>query len=52
MNTDGTGFHRFTISGSWRQPAWSPTGRLAAVRPVRRRSEVFVVDPRTGRLAS
>ena len=48
MNTDGIGFRPFKISGSWQQPAWSPTGQLAAVRLVKRKSEVFVIDPRTG----
>ena len=48
MKTDGIGFQPFKVSGSWRQPAWSSTGRLAAVRSVKRRSEVFVIDPRTG----
>ena len=48
MNTDGVGFKPFKISGSWQQPAWSPTGQLAAVRLVKRKSEVFVIDPRTG----
>jgi hypothetical protein len=47
VNTDGIGFRPFAISGSWRQPAWSPTGRLAAVRRVNRKSEVFAIDPRT-----
>ena len=47
VNTDGIGFRPFAISGSWRQPAWSPTGRLAAVRRVGRKSEVFAIDPRT-----
>ncbi len=50
MNTDGIGFQPFAISGSWRQPAWSPTGRLAAVRRVGRKSEVFAIDP-SARLA-
>ena len=48
MNTDGIGLHFFKVLSSWRQLAWSSTGRLAAVRSVRRRSEVFVVNPRTG----
>jgi hypothetical protein len=48
MNTDGIGFRPFAVHGSWRQPAWSSTGRLAAVRQVGRRSEVFVIDPGTG----
>jgi hypothetical protein len=48
MKTDGIGFSLFGVSGSWRQLAWSSTGRLAAVRSVRRRSEVFVINPRTG----
>lgn len=48
MNTDGTAFKPFKVSGSWRQPAWSPTGQLAAVRLVKRKPEVFVLDPLTG----
>ena len=48
VNTDGIGFRPFKVSGSWQQPAWSPTGQLAAVRLVKRKSEVFVIDPRTG----
>jgi Tol biopolymer transport system component len=48
VNTDGAGFQPFKISGSWRQPAWSPTGRLAAVRLVKGKSEVFIIDPLTG----
>ena len=48
MKTDGIGFSLSKVSGSWRQLAWSSTGWLAAVRSVRRRSEVFVVNPRTG----
>jgi hypothetical protein len=48
MNPDGAGFEPFKVSGSWQQPAWSPAGRLAAVRRVRRKSEVFVIDPLTG----
>jgi hypothetical protein len=48
MNTDGVGFRRFAISGSWRQTAWSPTGQLAAVRAVNGKPEVFVIDPATG----
>ncbi len=46
VSTDGIGFRPFAISGFWRQPAWSPTGRLAAVRRVGRKSEVFAIDPR------
>ena len=48
IETDGIGFQRLKVSGSWRQAAWSSTGRLAAVRRVKRGSEVFVIDPRTG----
>lgn len=48
MNTDGVGFAPFNISGTWQQPAWSPTGQLAAVRFVKRSDEVFVIDPVTG----
>jgi dipeptidyl aminopeptidase/acylaminoacyl peptidase len=48
INTDGIGFQPFKVSGSWQQPAWSPTGQLAAVRRVRGKAEVFVVDPVTG----
>jgi hypothetical protein len=46
--TDGVGFQPFKISGLWRQPAWSAAGQLAAVRSVKRKSEVFVIDPRSG----
>jgi hypothetical protein len=48
MTTDGVRFRRLDVSGSWQQPAWSPSGQLAAVRLVKRKSEVFVIDPRTG----
>ena len=48
IKTDGLGLHLFRVPRSWRQLAWSSTGRLAAVRSVRRMSEVFVVDPRAG----
>jgi hypothetical protein len=48
IRTDGVGFEPFKISDSWRQAAWSPTGQLAAVRLVRHKPEVFVVDPLTG----
>jgi hypothetical protein len=48
VNTDGSGFQPFEVSGSWQQQAWSATGQLAAVRLVRRRSEVFVIDPGSG----
>jgi hypothetical protein len=48
METDGIGFQPLKVSGSWREPAWSSAGRLAAVRRVKRRSEVFVIDPLTG----
>jgi hypothetical protein len=48
MGTDGIGFHLFKVSGSWRQLAWSSTGRLAAVRVVKGKPEVFMIDPQTG----
>jgi hypothetical protein len=48
VNTDGTGFQPFAVSGSWQQLAWSPTGQLAAVRLVKGEPEVFVIDPLTG----
>jgi hypothetical protein len=49
MNTDGTGFGSFDgVSGSWQQLAWSPTGQLAAIRLVKGKSELFVIDPVTG----
>ncbi len=48
VNTDGAGFQPSMMSGSWQQPAWSPSGQLAAVRLVRRKPEVFVIDPVTG----
>jgi WD40-like Beta Propeller Repeat len=48
VNTDGIGFQPFMISGSWQQPAWSPSGQLAAVGLVRHKPEVFVIDPVTG----
>jgi hypothetical protein len=49
MDTDGVGFRRLNVSGSWQQPAWSTSGQLAAVRLVKGNSEVFVIDPRTGK---
>jgi hypothetical protein len=48
VNTDGVGFQPLNVAGSWQQPAWSPTGQLAAVRSVKRKPEVFVIDPLTG----
>jgi hypothetical protein len=48
MGTDGIGFQPFKVSGSWQQPAWSLTGQLAAVRSVKGKPEVFVIDPQTG----
>ena len=48
VDADGIGFEPFTGSGRWQQPAWSPSGQFAGVRRVKRRPEVFVVDPRTG----
>jgi hypothetical protein len=49
VNTDGIDFEPFTVSGSyWQQPAWSPTGQLAAVRSVKRKPEVFVLNPLVG----
>jgi hypothetical protein len=48
MKTDGVDVQWLKVSGSWRQPAWSPTGQLAAVRSVKRKAEVFVIDPITG----
>ena len=48
VETDGVGFHLFKVSGSWRQLTSSSTERLAAVRQIKQRSEVFVIDPRTG----
>jgi WD40-like Beta Propeller Repeat len=48
IRTDGIGFEPFKIGDSWRQAAWSQTGQLAAVRLVRHKPEVFVVDPFTG----
>lgn len=49
VNTDGAAFKRFHLPAVvWRQPAWASTGRLAAIRRVKRRFEVFVIDPRTG----
>ena len=48
MNPDGIGFQWFKVSSSWQQPAWSSTGRLAAVRSVKGKPEVFVIDLRTG----
>jgi hypothetical protein len=48
MNTDGVS-QPFTVSGSyWQQPALSPTGQLAAVRSVKRKPEVFVLNPLVG----
>ena len=48
VNTDGIGFQPFKVAGSWQQPAWSPTGQLAAVRSVKRKPEVFVLNPLVG----
>lgn len=48
VNTDGVDFQPFKIAGSCQQPAWSPTGQLAAVGFVKRNPEVFVIDPGTG----
>jgi Tol biopolymer transport system component len=48
MKTDGVGVRWLSVSVSWQQPAWSASGQLAAVRLVKRKSEVFVIDPRTG----
>jgi hypothetical protein len=48
MNTDGMGFDPFSVSGSPRQTAWSPTGQLAAVQSVNGKPEVFVINPATG----
>lgn len=52
MNTDGTNVRWLSGSRSWQQPAWSARGQLAAVRFVKRKSEVFVIDPRTGKVGS
>jgi hypothetical protein len=49
MKTDGVGVRFLNVSGSWQQLAWSASGQLAAVRRVKRKSEVFVIDPRTGK---
>lgn len=48
VSTDGIGLQPFDVAGSWQQPAWSPAGQLAAVRSVKRKPEVFVIDPLTG----
>lgn len=48
MNTDGIGYQPLKVSGDWQQPAWSPSGELAAVRSVKRKPEVFVINPLTG----
>jgi hypothetical protein len=48
MKTDGIGV-RWLIAGPWQQPASSASGQLAAVRRVKGKSEVFVIDPRTGK---
>jgi hypothetical protein len=48
VNNDGGGFRPFRVAGFWEEPAWSPTGQLAAVRSVKRKAEVFVIDPLTG----
>jgi len=48
VGVDGIGFQSFAVSDSWQQPAWSADGQLAAVRMVRRRPEVFVIDPGNG----
>ena len=48
MNTDGIGFQPFKIAGSWQQPAWSATWQLTAVRFVKGKPEVFVVNPLSG----
>jgi WD40-like Beta Propeller Repeat len=50
VNTDGVAFRSFDlpVSSHWDQSAWSPTGQLAAVRLVNRKSEVFVIDPSAG----
>jgi hypothetical protein len=49
MKPDGVGARSLNVSGSWQQLAWSASGRLAAVRLVKGKSEVFVIDPRTGK---
>lgn len=49
MQTDGVGVRWLDVSGSWQQLAWSASGQLAAVRLVKGKSEVFVIDPRTGK---
>jgi hypothetical protein len=46
--TDGALFQPFSFAGFWEEPAWSPTGQLAGVRSVKRKAEVFVIDPMTG----
>ncbi len=48
VNPDGIGYRPFRISGPWRQPAWSSTGQLAAVRRVKHKSEVFEIELGTG----
>jgi hypothetical protein len=48
MNPDGIGFQWFKISSHWQQPAWSSTGQLAALRSVKGKPEVFVINPLTG----
>jgi hypothetical protein len=48
MNPDGIGIQPFKVSGDWQQPALSPNGQLAAVRLVKGKLEVFVIDPVTG----
>jgi dipeptidyl aminopeptidase/acylaminoacyl peptidase len=48
VGVDGIGFEPFDVSNYWRQPAWSAHGQLAAVRMVRHRPEVFLIDPATG----
>ena len=49
MMTDGANVRWLSRSRSWQQPAWSARGQLAAVRLVKRKAEVFVIDPRTGK---
>jgi hypothetical protein len=46
INTEGSGFQPFGMSGLWQQPAWSATGQLAAVGVAT--PDVFVIDPATG----
>jgi WD40-like Beta Propeller Repeat len=48
VGVDGIGFQPFAVSDSWQQAAWSANGQLAAVRTVRRRPEVFLIDPANG----